>query len=314
MTTVLPFLEPEHIASFFTLVFLEIVLAGDNLVLIAILSSRLPPEQRPVARRFGLAAAVITRLLLLFSLFWLSHLQTPIPLDQYGLKGIATTPRQIVLGLGGLFLLLKSLSEIASFFDETGERNQARSMKPGSSIFVLTIVQIAVFDIVFSLDSVIAAIGIARHVQVMAAAIVAAALVMLLLVNVISNFIDRHPTIKLIALNFLALVGIILVAEAFRIDIERAWYYLGLACVTVVQLVGYWFIHQTPLMRRVVLVAALALVAVMGIGAWQDATGQSSPFRDSYLAAVHAFEAARAWIESLLASMRPFFGVHSSGS
>jgi predicted tellurium resistance membrane protein TerC len=314
MTTVLPFLEPEHIASFFTLVFLEIVLAGDNLVLIAILSSRLPPEQRPVARRFGLAAAVITRLLLLFSLFWLSHLQTPIPLDQYGLKGFATTPRQIVLGLGGLFLLLKSLSEIASFFDETGERNQARSMKPGSSIFVLTIVQIAVFDIVFSLDSVIAAIGIARHVQVMAAAIVAAALVMLLLVNVISNFIDRHPTIKLIALNFLALVGIILVAEAFRIDIERAWYYLGLACVTVVQLVGYWFIHQTPLMRRVVLVAALALVAVMGIGAWQDTTGQASPFRDTYLAAVHAFEAARAWIESLLASMRPFFGVHSSGS
>jgi predicted tellurium resistance membrane protein TerC len=251
--TAITFLDPEHIASFFTLVFLEIVLAGDNLVLIAILSSRLPPEQRPLARRFGLAAAVITRLLLLVSLFWLSHLQTPIPLDQYGLSGITTTPRQIVLGLGGLFLLLKSLSEIASFFQEDGSRSQGQSMKPGSSIFMLTIVQIAIFDIVFSLDSVIAAIGIARHVQVMAAAIVAAALVMVLLVNVISNFIDRHPTIKLVALNFLALVGVILVAEAFNVDIERTWYYLVLACVTVVQLIGYWYVHQSKAVRRLTL-------------------------------------------------------------
>jgi len=307
--TAITFLEPEHIASFLTLVFLEIVLAGDNLVLIAILSSRLPAEQRPLARRFGLAAAVITRLMLLVSLFWLSHLQTPIPLDQYGLAGITTTPRQIVLGLGGLFLLLKSLSEIASFFQEDGSRAQGQSMRAGSSIFMLTIVQIAIFDIVFSLDSVIAAIGIARHVQVMAAAIVAAALVMLLLVNVISNFIDRHPTIKLIALNFLALVGIILVAESFKVDIERAWYYFGLACVTLVQVIGFWFIHQPPVIRRLALGAAVIALAVLAIGAWQDANGQASPLRDIYLSAAGALQAARAAIEGLLASMRPLFGL-----
>jgi len=303
------FLEPEHIASFLTLVFLEIVLAGDNLVLIAILSSRLPAEQRPLARRFGLAAAVITRLMLLVSLFWLAHLQTPIPLDQFGLAGVATSPRQIVLGLGGVFLLLKSLSEIATFFHEDGTRTQGKSLKPGSAIFAMTIVQIAVFDIIFSLDSVIAAIGIARHVEVMAAAIVAAALVMLLLVNVVSNFIDRHPTIKLIALNFLALVGIILVAEAANIGIDRAWFYLGLVCATSVQLVWLWFTHQSRAVQGLTIGAVAIVVAVLAIGAWQDAHGQASPLRDLYLITANALGAARDAIAALLTSMKPLFGL-----
>jgi predicted tellurium resistance membrane protein TerC len=302
-------LDPEHIASFLTLVFLEIVLAGDNLVLIAILSSRLPAEQRPLARRFGLAAAVVTRLMLLASLFWLAHLRTPIPLDQFGLAGMATSPRQIVLGLGGLFLLLKSLSEIATFFHEDGTRTQGKSLKPGSAIFALTIVQIAIFDIFFSLDSVIAAIGIARHVEVMAAAIVAAALVMLLLVNVVSNFIDRHPTVKLIALNFLALVGIILVVEASNIGIDRAWFYLGLVCATTVQIVWLWFTHQSKTIRWLTLGTVAIALAVLAIGAWQDANGQASPLRDVYVSTAGALESARATIAALLASMRPLFGL-----
>lgn len=294
------FLDPEHVASFLTLVFLEIVLAGDNLVLIAILSSRLPESQRPLARRFGLLAAVATRLLLLVSLFWLSHLETPIPMEEVGLKGLVITPRQIVLGVGGIFLLLKSLSEIATFFQESGSAKRGSSIKPASGILLFTIIQIALFDILFSLDSVIAAIGIARHVQVMIAAIVAAALVMLFLVNPISNFIERHPTVKLIALNFLALVGVILVAEALNVEVERFYYYLGLAFITIIQLVAFWVLQQSRAIRLAAGALLLAYLACLALGYYQHMNNEPSPFNDLYTNTVATLDLvrgnARTWL------------------
>ena len=166
------YLTPEVIASFLTLTFLEIVLAGDNLVLIAILAGKLPEAQRPAARQAGLVAAVFTRLALLFSLFWLAHVQEPISLPMPGGFSLAITPRVIVLGVGGLFLIWKSFSEISAIFAERSRKIDAASVRPWHHAFALTIVQIAIFDIVFSLDSVIAALGLARHVEVMAAAIV----------------------------------------------------------------------------------------------------------------------------------------------
>src|SRR5262245_3158081 len=157
------YFTPEVIASFLTLTFLEIALAGDNLVLIAILSGRLPEHQRPFARRFGVLAAVITRLALLVTLFWLSHLETPIDIALPGLPVFQITPRTIVLGVGGAFLILKSLTELQDMF--TGRDLQALSVRPWRHAFLLTILQIAFFDLVFSLDSVIAAIGLAKHVE-----------------------------------------------------------------------------------------------------------------------------------------------------
>ncbi|MEQ1754018.1 MAG: TerC family protein [Micropepsaceae bacterium] len=294
------FLDPEHVASFLTLLFLEIVLAGDNLVLIAILSSRLPEHQRPLARRFGLIAAVATRLLLLVSLFWLSHIETPIPMDSFGLKGVIITPRQIVLGVGGLFLLLKSLSEIAAFFEESGPARRGSGVKPASGILLFTIIQIALFDIVFSLDSVIAAIGIARHVEVMVAAIVAAALVMLFLVNPISTFIERHPTLKLIALNFLALVGIILVAEALNIEVDRVHYYLGLAVITVVQLAAFWLLQQARVVRLAVGSLLIAFVGTLAVGYYHHSNNEQSVFNEIYTSTVAALDQARLRVQNSL--------------
>lgn len=283
-------LQPEHVASFLTLFLLEIVLAGDNLVLIAILSGRLPEGQRHLARRFGLLAAVATRLLLLLSLFWLSHLETPIPLNEFGLTGMVITPRQIVFAIGGMFLLLKSLSEIASFFEENSRTGRARSVQAASGILLFTIVQIAIFDIIFSLDSVIAAIGIARDVEVMVAAIVAASLVMFFLVNPISNFIERYPTIKLIALNFLALVGVFLIVEALNIRVEHIDYYLGLVVVVIVQLTAYWYMRQSRIVRMLASLLLLSTTAAFAVGFYHHGSGQQSPFNDFYSTTMAAVE------------------------
>ncbi|MBI1213865.1 MAG: TerC family protein [Alphaproteobacteria bacterium] len=257
-------LTPEVIASFLTLTFLEIVLAGDNLVLIAILSGKLPVAERPSARRFGIAAAVITRLGLLFTLFYLAHLQAPTTLNLPGGVSVTITPRELVLAVGGLFLIWKSLSEISALFRDGGhvERKNAGA-RPWSHTFFWTVVQIALFDIVFSLDSVIAAIGIAQRVEVMAAAIVSAAFIMLFLVNPISNFIDRFIIVRLVALNFLTLIGSLLIAQAIGIDIPRIYFYEALAIAVVVQILALIIRTWSAGTRTSALTLAfLALVAV----------------------------------------------------
>ncbi len=259
---VLDFLAPEHIASYLTLTFLEIVLAGDNLVLIAILAGKLPERQRPLGRQIGLIAAVVTRLGLLVSLFWLAHLEAPIAIPLPDGAALKVTPREIVLGLGGLFLIWKSLAEIWAIFGARDTAIDPSRVHVWRHAFALTILQIALFDIVFSLDSVIAAIGIAQHVQVMIAAVVTAALVMLFLVNPISNFIDRYPVVKLVALNFLTLVGSLLVAEAFGLMVPRIYFYEALGVAVAIQLVILWLRALSPRAAR-----ALVILMVLSIGA-----------------------------------------------
>lgn len=257
-------LTPDVIVTFLTLTALEIVLAGDNLLLIAILAGKLPERQRPFARRLGLIAAVFTRIALLFSLFWLAHLQKPLHVEVPGIAPFDVTPRQIVLGIGGLFLIWKSFREIAAIFSERDAKREADSVRAWANSFLGVILQIAFFDIIFSLDSVIAAIGLAQQVEVMIAAVVAAAFVMFFLVNPISNFIDRYPIVRLIALNFLTLVGALLVAEAFELEVPRTYFYGALAVAVALQLLFLGFRAMSPGARTATgllgVMASLALV------------------------------------------------------
>ena len=266
----LDLLQTEHVASYLTLTFLEIVLAGDNLVLISILAGKLPEEQRPLARRIGLLGAVATRLLLLVSLFWLSHLETPLKISPQ----LSITPRQIVFAVGGTFLVWKALAEIFSILN-TRVSAIGPDPRPWRGAFALIVLQIALFDIIFSLDSVIAAIGIAKHIEVMVAAVLTATLVMVVLVNPISNFIDRHVTVKLVALNFLVLIGALLIAEAGHIEIPKFYFYVALAVAIVMQILFLWFRAMGTAAR--IVFGALLFVVVGSIAAtWQNT--DLSPF------------------------------------
>ncbi len=247
----------EYIASFVTLVFLEIVLAGDNLILIAILANRLPESQRPLARRLGLMMAVITRLALLYVLFWISHIDTPIA----GFGGQAITPRHLVFGIGGAFLIWKAIMEIGAMLGDHDNSIDPGKVRAWNGLFLLTIVQIALFDIVFSLVSVIAAIGIAKHIEVMMAAIITATAVMFFLVNPISDFIERFPIVKLIALNFLFLIGVLLVIEGIGVHVDRAYFYVALAVAVAVQVVYFLLPRWAKLPSLALLVAVGGLLA-----------------------------------------------------
>jgi predicted tellurium resistance membrane protein TerC len=247
-------LTPENVATYLTLTFLEIVLAGDNLVLIAILASRLPEGQRPLARRIGLFAAVATRILLLLSLFWLSHLETP-----FSVAGVTFTPRQIVFSLGGAFLIWKAAIETFTLL--FGSDGSDPRVRPRYETFTWVIVQIGLFDIIFSLDSVIAAIGMANQIEIMVAAVLTATAVMVFLVNPISNFIERHQIVKVIALNLLVLIGIHLVAEAFGFHIPRAQLYAAAILIFLLQTAILWLRRQAPVLRY-----GIALITALGIG------------------------------------------------
>lgn len=206
-----------------TLSSLEIVLGVDNLVFISIAVSRLPVEERPRARRFGIALACVTRILLLLTLAYLARMTAPL----FTVAGIGISIRDLVLIIGGLFLLVKSTMEI----HESVEGGEGDGM-PGSrvqSTFMMVILQIAIIDIVFSLDSVITAVGMVDEIPIMVIAILLAVGVMLLAANVIGNFIDRHPTIKMLALTFLILVGGALVAEGVHLHVPRAYLYFAMA-------------------------------------------------------------------------------------
>lgn len=206
-----------------TLTMLEIVLGVDNLVFISIAVSKLPPEQRPWARKFGLALACISRILLLISLAFLARMQY----DLFTLFGNAISIRDLVLIGGGLFLLVKGTMEIHDAM-EGPPHDEEIDTKP-SAVFGYVIAQIAVIDIVFSLDSVITAVGMVDHIPVMVAAIVIAVAVMIFASNPIGDFIDRHPTIKMLALSFLILVGVALVADGLDFHVPRGYLYFSMA-------------------------------------------------------------------------------------
>ena len=215
--------SPEIWIALATLTTLEIVLGVDNLVFISIAVSKLSPEQRPFARKFGLALACITRILLLISLAFLARMQT----DLFSLFGNPISIRDLVLIGGGLFLLVKGTMEIHDAMEGRGE-DESIDTKP-SAVFGYVIAQIAIIDIVFSLDSVITAVGMVDHIPVMVAAIIIAVAVMIFASNPLGNFIDKHPTIKMLALAFLILVGMALIADGLDYHIPRAYLYFAMA-------------------------------------------------------------------------------------
>ncbi|GGA86286.1 hypothetical protein GCM10011521_25980 [Arenimonas soli] len=206
-----------------TLATLEIVLGIDNLVFISIAVSKLPPEQRPRARRFGLAMACITRIMLLLSLAFLASMQN----NLFALFGMDFSVRDLVLIAGGLFLLVKGTMEIHDTVE--GEADEEDIGTKPSAVFGYVIMQIAIIDIVFSLDSVITAVGMVDNRWVMVAAILIAVAVMLFAANPIGDFIDRHPTVKMLALSFIILVGVALVADGFDFHIDRKFLYFAMA-------------------------------------------------------------------------------------
>jgi predicted tellurium resistance membrane protein TerC len=233
------FSSSEVWLAFITLTTLEIVLGVDNIVFIAILAGRLPKEQRASARQIGLAVALGTRLLLLGTLFILAHLETKTGLVLFGRE---ISWRDIVLGVGGLFLIYKAVVEMNEAI-RPRQRQEAEAETRRSrarAAFAWIIIQIAIIDIVFSIDSVITAIGIAEHVEVMAIAIIIAVFVMMVAINPISEFIDKHKEIKIVALSFLLLVGFVLVADAMGNPIERGYLYFALGFASLVQVLILW--------------------------------------------------------------------------
>lgn len=206
-----------------TLATLEIVLGIDNLVFISIAVSKLPPHQRPAARKFGLMLACVTRIMLLVSLAFLARLQY----NLFSLFGQNFSVRDLVLIGGGLFLLVKGTLEIHDAVEGRGDEEDIDT-KP-SAIFGYVIAQIAIIDIVFSLDSVITAVGMVNNVPVMIAAIIIAVGVMIFASNPIGDFIDKHSTVKMLALAFIILVGMALVADGFEVHIERNLLYFAMA-------------------------------------------------------------------------------------
>jgi len=219
--------SPEAWVSLLTLTVLEIVLGIDNIVFIAILAGKLPKEQQKKARQLGLTLALGTRILLLCGLKWIIGLDKPLFSLDLAIFGIELHPsgRDLVLFAGGLFLLTKSTREIHEKL-EGADGEKTRSMVPG---FTAVIIQILLLDIVFSLDSVITAVGMAKHLPVMIIAVVIAVGFMLVFGGYISRFIEKHPTIKMLALSFLLLIGVLLVAEAFHKEIPKGYVYFAMA-------------------------------------------------------------------------------------
>jgi predicted tellurium resistance membrane protein TerC len=223
--------DPQVWLAFATLTALEIVLGIDNIIFISILVGRLPPEQRARGRTIGLALAMITRILLLLSITWVMSLGA----DLFSIMGNGFSGRDLILIGGGLFLLAKSTLEIHTSLE--GHEHE-RSVGSARASFLSIITQIAIIDIVFSLDSVITAVGMADDVEVMIAAVVIAVLVMMFMAGPISNFVDRHPTIKMLALSFLILIGVALVGEGFEFHIPKGYVYFAMAFSVAVEMLN----------------------------------------------------------------------------
>ena len=215
-------LTTEGLIALLTLSTLEIVLGIDNLVFLSIVTARLAPEQRPSARRFGIALACITRIMLLLSLSWLAGMTHPL----FTVADMGFSVRDLVLIVGGLFLLVKATMEIHA--EVEGDNDGDSSARPASSYWG-AIAMIAVIDIVFSLDSVITAVGMVNNIPIMVAAILVSVAIMLLASNPVADFIERRPTLKMLALSFLILVGVALIADGFEFHIPRAYLYFAMA-------------------------------------------------------------------------------------
>ncbi len=225
--------DPQAWIALATLTALEIVLGIDNIIFISVLVSRLPPEQRQRARMIGLGFAMGTRILLLFMLVWIMGLTEPL----FEVFDFTVSGRDLILLGGGLFLLAKSVHEIHNNLEgatvsETGEKMVY------TATFASVIVQIAIIDIVFSLDSVITAVGLVDHLSIMVIAIVTAVIVMMFSAKAIGEFVDEHPTIKILALSFLILIGFTLMAEGLGVHIPKGYIYFAMAFSVAVEMIN----------------------------------------------------------------------------
>ena len=226
--------QPEAWLALLTLTGLEIVLGIDNIVFISILVAKLPPSRQGKARVLGLALAMLTRIGLLFSIAWVMQLKGKL----FALWGHDISGKDLILILGGIFLLFKSTHEIHSAVEDETEEGPDGSGKSTKISFGWTLVQIALLDIVFSLDSVITAVGMAQYVTVMALAVVLAVLFMMVFSGAVSGFIVRYPTIKMLALSFLMLIGTALVAEGLHMYIPRGYIYFAMGFSVTVEMLN----------------------------------------------------------------------------
>lgn len=233
--------DPQTYLSFLALTSLEIVLGIDNILFISIVTSRLPKEQQEKTRKLGLGFALFGRLGLLFSLGWVLSLTKPL----FSIFDLTLSGRDLVLGLGGLFLIYKATQEIFFHLEDAKEVQQIKktiSMRAA-------IVQIILLDLVFSLDSIITAIGLVSHMVIMAVAIIVAVIIMIFFSGYVSEFLDRHPSMKVLGLAFLLLIAVLLVAECFGHHVPRAYVYFALGFSVAVEAVN--IAHRNRLRKKV---------------------------------------------------------------
>ncbi|HAZ59966.1 MAG TPA: hypothetical protein DCY89_00170 [Gammaproteobacteria bacterium] len=223
-------LDPNLLVAFLTLTALEVVLGIDNIIFISILAGRLPPSQRALARQVGLSLAVITRIGLLFMLSWIIGLTAPLfSVFEHPFSG-----RDLILAAGGAFLIAKATSEIHHKLEGDIAGDQGRV----GATFAGVIVQILLLDIVFSLDSVITAVGMVKYIEVMIAAVLVSVAMMLVFAGPVGDFVERHPSVKMLALSFLLLIGTVLLAEGFGHHIPKAYVYLPIAFSIFVEMLN----------------------------------------------------------------------------
>lgn len=236
--------NPEIWISLLTLTLLEIVLGIDNIIFISIMAAKLPLVQQKKARQVGLGLALITRILLLLSLTWIMTLTKPIfnlgsffgLQDPEWIERFLLSGRDIILIIGGLFLIYKSTAEMHDKLEGEEHNTKTKAVVSFSGV----IVQILLLDVVFSLDSVITAVGMANHIEVMIAAVIIAVVVMIFSATGISNFVNKHPTVKMLALSFLLLIGLSLLAEGFDQHIPKGYIYFSMAFAMFVEVLNLW--------------------------------------------------------------------------
>jgi len=237
--------QPETYLSFFTLLLMEVVLGIDNIVFITILAAKLPKEQQLRARRIGVGVALVSRIGLLFALSWVIGLTEPL----FDAFGHTFTGRGIILSLGGLFLIAKATREIYHNVEHTGPSNPpddassdtpqtAEQAQAAKRLWTSIIIQILLLDVVFSLDSVITAVGMADHIPVMVAAMIGAVIIMMIFVGPVGDFVEEHATIRVLALAFLVLIGVMLLVEGMGGHVSKGYIYFAMAFSLSIELVN----------------------------------------------------------------------------
>lgn len=232
--------DPNAWIAFLTLSALEIILGIDNIIFISVIANRLPLEIREKVRRFGLLFALVTRILLLLSLSWVMGLTNPL----FSVTDHAISGRDLILLLGGFFLIWKASKEIyvevemGEHDNESGDESDSKKPRSMLSLFISSVVQIGLLDIIFSLDSVITAVGMVDQISVMIAAVLASVIIMLIAAKPIGDFVQSHPSIKVLALSFLTVVGVVLISEGMGVHIPKGYVYVAMAFSLAVELLN----------------------------------------------------------------------------